>query len=202
MHSQSSCFRWSPVGEWEWSSKAVDSWQRVRKTSERKMLTNSFYIWMWDYITMWLSGFRQFERKTITCISMPSLHGAGASSPPTQGWCCMQTGLGWSSQTLEWVKVPCAVVCLDKFKLLLSEVTLSKYFPSSTFFSVNNDWTLNHFLKGLYAISFHCHSFVLHLHTCICTSLAVSSVASTDSPLSKQGYKLYNNYVDNIKWQT
>lgn len=30
MCRQSSCFRWSSGGEWEWSSKAVDCWQRVR----------------------------------------------------------------------------------------------------------------------------------------------------------------------------
>lgn len=31
------------------------------------------------------------------------------------------------------------------------------------------------------------------------TSLAVSGVAITDSPLSKQGYKLYNSYLGNVK---
>lgn len=47
-------------------------------------------------------------------------------------------------------------------------------------------------------MSYFCAAFK-HNKLVPCTSLAVSGVAIADSPLSKQGYKLFNSYVDNVK---
>lgn len=139
---QSSCFRWSSGGEWERSSKAVDCWQRVKRffCLEGKLFADSSYRY-WYYLSevklnvKWHyapSGCRRSGKKTTTCTSMPSRHGDGASSPPTRGWCCMQTERGWSSQTSEWDTL---VLHVDSHLVLWSSSSPSCICPLHSFLS-------------------------------------------------------------------